>query len=185
MTNLVEFYFLRETVDLPVRHCKQNNIGCVIMKIFLRLVRKLRKQQTFAQFVETKKWSAKSNFHGKTKIGRNYTIELEFLQNDRYHALTIMWRSWNLQCHWSPFTPGERNVFKFCDQMPQKPKGFFLEPKFNNFSAILCPQKTEAVHLDATSEVKMEARSEIYTKFHVKYCFALSQDAVWRNFETP
>ena len=55
MTIHWDFDFLRENVDLPVRHCKQNNIGCVIMKIFLRLVRKLRKQQTFAQFVETKK----------------------------------------------------------------------------------------------------------------------------------
>ena len=69
--------------------------------------------------------------------------------------------------------------------MPQKPKGFLLEPNFNNFSAILCPQKGEAVHLDATSEVKMEARSEISTKFWTKYCFALLWDAVLRENEIP
>ena len=35
------------------------------------------------------------------------------------------------------------------------------------------------------TEVKMEARSEIFIKFWTKYCFALLQDAVSRKNEIP
>ena len=36
-------------------------------------------------------------------------------------------------------------------------------------------KKLEAVSLSEANEVKMEARSEIYMKFHIKYCFASSR----------
>ena len=149
-----DFDFLREIVDLPVRHCKQNN--------------RLRDNENIFAFSKKVEQSRNKNEKCQDEFSRKILkseestkIELQFLQSDSYHALTKMWSWWKLPC-WSPFTPSERKFVKFCVQMPQKPKGFLLEPNFNNFSAILCPQKGEAVHLDATSEVKMEARSEIY-----------------------
>ena len=66
-----------------------------------------------------------------------------------------------------------------------KTKGFILEPIFNWLRSSGSLTKNEAVHLYATSEVKMEARSKIYIKFWTKYCFALFGDAVLRKIEIP
>ena len=53
-----------------------------------------------------------------------------------------------------------------------------MEPKFDFKFPQKRPNLTEAVRLCATSEVKMEARSEFLGKFCTKYCFALLWDAV-------
>ena len=42
-------------------------------------------------------------------------------------------------------------------------------------------KKLEAVSLSEANEVKMEARSEIYMKFHVNYCFASSRHDCLRH----
>ena len=53
-----------------------------------------------------------------------------------------------------------------------KTKGFILEPMFDLRRQFETSIMTEAVHLYATSEVKMEARFEILGKFCTRYQFA-------------
>ena len=78
-----------------------------------------------------------------------------------------------------------RKLFKILCKMPHKPKGFYWSQSSTIFLPIYVLKEAEAVHLYATSEVKMEAKSRIFGKFWTKYCFALFQDTVWRKNEIP
>ena len=79
-----DFDFLREIVDLPVRHCKQNN--------------RLRDNENIFAFSKKVEQSRNKNEKCQDEFSRKILkseestkIELQFLQSDSYHALTKMW----------------------------------------------------------------------------------------------
>ena len=86
--------------------------------------------------------------------------------------------------YWFPSNKVRQNILKLFESEASKTKGFYLEARFNQLRPHFSSKMTEAVSLCEATEVKIEARSRIFVKFCIKYCFAEFCPAILHIFET-